>query len=279
MNTTSAQFEPHSELSSDYALTSEQLESYQKNGHILLREVASAEEIARFRPVINQAAERFNTETRPFAERDTYGKAFLQIENLWVRDEGVKRFTLARRFAKIAADLMGVRGVRIYHDQALFKEPGGGPTPFHQDQYYWSLNSPKTITMWMPLVPISEEVGSMTFASGSQNLGFVGKFPISDESETKLQVLIVDKGLQKTTYGAMQPGDATFHAGWTLHGAPGNPTDKTREVMTIIYMDMDMCAIEPDNENRAKDLANWTPGIKPGELCASPLNPIVYQRD
>ena len=35
-----------------------------------------------------------------------------------------ERFTLARRFAKIAADLMGVEGVRIYHDQALFKEPG-----------------------------------------------------------------------------------------------------------------------------------------------------------
>jgi len=31
---------------------------------------------------------------------------------------------------------MGVQGVRLYHDQALIKEPGGKPTPWHQDYYY-----------------------------------------------------------------------------------------------------------------------------------------------
>ena len=41
-------------------------------------------------------------------ERDTYGKAFLQIMNLWVEDDAVKKYVLARRFAKIAADLLGV---------------------------------------------------------------------------------------------------------------------------------------------------------------------------
>ena len=29
----------------------------------------------------------------------------------------------------IATELMGVRGVRLYHDQPLFKEPGGGTAP------------------------------------------------------------------------------------------------------------------------------------------------------
>ena len=57
--------------------------------------------------------------------------------NLWAVDDAVKQFTLAKRFAKIAADLLGVDKVRLYHDQALYKEPGGGFTPWHQDQYYW----------------------------------------------------------------------------------------------------------------------------------------------
>jgi len=44
-----------------------------------------------------------------------------------------------------------VDGVRIYHDQALNKEPGGGYTPWHCDGYYWPLQSDKILTAWVPL--------------------------------------------------------------------------------------------------------------------------------
>ena len=37
------------------------------------------------------------------------------------------------------------------------------------------------------------------------------------------------------THGALRAGDATFHAGWTIHGAAGNPSHSMRSVMTIIY--------------------------------------------
>jgi hypothetical protein len=79
--------------------------------------------VAAYREVINDAAYKYNTEKRKLEDRDTYGKAFLQTMNLWDVDEDVKKFTLAKRFAKIAADLLGVEKVRIYHDQALYKEP------------------------------------------------------------------------------------------------------------------------------------------------------------
>src|ERR687884_2235814 len=160
---------------------------YQSDGHILLRCVASAAEVAAYGPHISGAALRYSTETRPLHERNTYGKAFLQVINLWERDEVVRRFVLARRFGKIAADLMGVDGVRLFHDQALFKEPGGGFTPWHQDQIYWPLDTDHTITMWMPLVDIPAEVGSMTFVSGSHALDYHAMITISDQSEENLQ--------------------------------------------------------------------------------------------
>ncbi len=69
--------------------------------------MASAEDIAAYRPLINAAADRFNSETRPLEERDTYGKAFLQIMNLWVRDEAVKKFTLS---APLRANRGGLDG-------------------------------------------------------------------------------------------------------------------------------------------------------------------------
>lgn len=121
------------DLYSDYSLTPEQVETFQQTGHVCLPAVAASEEVAAYRSPILAAVERNKTETRALEDRDTYGKAFLQIGNLWRGNADVARFVLARRFGKIAADLMGVDGVRLYHDQALFKEPGGGPTPWHQD--------------------------------------------------------------------------------------------------------------------------------------------------
>ncbi len=263
-------------LDSHYALGGEQLAFYAQHGHIFLPGVVSGEELAAYRPVINDAADRFNTETRPLEERDTYGKAFLQIMNLWAQDEAVARFSLAKRFARIAAELMGVEGVRVYHDQALFKEPGGGPTPWHQDQHYWPIDTDQTVTMWMPLVDIPLEVGSMTFADGSQKVGYLGDLPISDDSEKMIADLIENRGFSKRNYGAMRAGDATFHAGWTLHGAPGNPTPNVREVMTIIYFADGTRVFEPKNKSQRDDLERWLPDLKTGDLAASKLNPMPY---
>ncbi|WP_152392851.1 phytanoyl-CoA dioxygenase family protein [Paenibacillus guangzhouensis] len=263
-------------LETSYILTSEEIAGYQDNGHILLRQVATQDEIEGYGPVIANLVKELNYHDKPVAERDTYGKAFIQISNLWQKSEAVRRFVLAKRFAKIAADLMGVEAVRIYHDQALFKEPGGGHTPWHQDQIYWPLDTDKTITMWMPLVPISEQVGSMTFASGSHKVGYINKMVISDESHRTLSQYIDGKGFEKITYGAMASGDATFHAGWTLHSAPGNPTNSMREVMTIIYMADGTPIADPDSNARRSDLESWLPGQKPGEIASSPLNPLVY---
>jgi ectoine hydroxylase-related dioxygenase (phytanoyl-CoA dioxygenase family) len=263
-------------LDSDYPLTAEQIQHYRANGHVLLHGVCSADEIASHRPAIVSAADRFNVETRPLEERDTYGKAFLQIINLWDRDEAVRRYTLARRFGKIAADLMGVSGVRIYHDQALFKEPGGGLTPWHQDQYYWPLATDNTVTLWMPLVDIPAEVGSMRFASKSQQGGYLGEIAISDDSDAYFDNYIKERGFTVDSYGAMKAGDATFHSGWTLHSAPGNPTANTREVMTVIYFADGTTVSEPDNPHRVGDQKSWLMGTPAGQKAASRLNPLVY---
>lgn len=274
---TSANYAQLPSLNEDYALTNEQIASYQKNGHILLRNVATPDEINAYEPILSGVVREHDYNTKPVEERDTYGKAFIQIGNLWQLNEGAKRFVMARRFAKIAAELMGVSGVRIYHDQALFKEPGGGHTPWHQDQIYWPLDTPNTITLWMPLVPVSEEVGSMTFVDESQKLGYLSRQEISDESHKTLGSFIEGKQLPTTNYGALAAGDATFHAGWTLHSAPGNPTEAMREVMTIIYIEDGVRIAEPDSKARANDLRGWFPGLNPGDIAASPLNPLVYK--
>ncbi len=256
-------------------IAQESIKEFAEKGHTLVRDILSPGEVAAYRPVIVNAADKYNTERRKMQDRDTYGKAFLQIMNLWRVDEAVKQFVMAKRLGKIAADLMGVENVRIYHDQALFKEPGGGPTPWHQDQYYWPIDTNNTITMWMPLVDIDVDMGMLTFASGSFDKGAVFDFERSDESEGAFDEYVKKRKFPITRAQTMKAGDATFHRGFTIHNAPGNNSNKMREVMTIIYLADGARVSEPKHQWQRNDHAKWLMSTPVGELIDSELNPKV----
>jgi len=251
----------------------ENIIEFREQGHTLIGNVLSADEIAAYRPVIVDAVNRYNAEKRQLQDRDTYGKAFLQIMNLWQNDSNARKFVFAKRMAKIAADLMGVENVRLYHDQALFKEPGGGPTPWHQDQYYWPIDTNNTITMWMPLVDIDEDMGMLTFASGSFKEGAVFNYEISDESESAFDNYVKEHQFAISRPKVMNAGDATWHRGFTIHSANGNNSGKMREVMTIIYI-ADGARVAPHKNSWQKnDHHKWLMDKPVGKLIDSVLNP------
>jgi hypothetical protein len=270
---------PLPDLSDAYALPAACVREFRAKGHTVVRGLATPAEVAAHRPGLLAAAPKGRYDHRPLEERDTYGKAFVQMVNLWRHDERARAFVFARRFAGVAAQLLGVDAVRLYHDQALFKEPGGGPTPWHQDQFYWPLDTPHAITLWMPLVAIDAAMGPMVFASGSHRLGSLGDFPIGDVSQAELDRIVRGKGLVVEGHAPFAPGDATFHAGWTLHCAPANGSARMREVMTVIYY-ADGAKVGPlDHPARRFDRDVWLAGCAPGEPAAGPGNPLLYGPD
>ena len=70
-------------------------------------------------------------------------------------------------------------------------------------------------------------------------------------------------------------GDASFHGGWTLHRALANGTDRMRAVMTVIWYADGERVVERPGAHAAGDLERWLPGCAPGDVAASPLNPVV----
>lgn len=253
----------------------EQIQEFRANGHVLTRDVLAPSELSQYRSAIVEAADKYNTEKRNIEDRDTYGKAFLQIINLWEVDQAVREFVFAKRFARMAADLLGVDNVRLYHDQALFKEPGGGPTPWHQDQYYWPVDTPNTITMWMPLVDIDVDMGMLTFATGSHKNGCVFEFEISDESEGMYEEYVANNKFPVTRANTMNAGDATWHYGHTIHKAPGNKSDIMREVMTIIYVADGSRITQPRHKWQANDHQKFLMGRPVGQLVEGSLTPLM----
>jgi len=266
-------------LDRPYALDGDPIAAFQRDGHVCIRELATRAEVDAYRPLIDRATMEHRYDRRPLEARDTYGRAFIQSPNLWRREPAIAGFTLARRFARVAAELMGVAGVRLYHDQALYKEPGGGFTPWHQDQTYWPLDTLHTITMWMPLVDVPQQTGSMNFATGSCHAGDLGMPGIGDNTQQYFDALIAERGYPITTHGALRAGDATFHSGWTIHGAAPNPSLTMRSVMTIIYFAVGTRIARPNSEAQRGDHKVWLAGLPPGELAAGPKNPVVWPRD
>jgi hypothetical protein len=55
------------------------------------------------------------------------------------------------RIGKMAAELAGVDGMRVWHDQALIKQAYGNPTGWHLDNPYWSFSSRDAISIWIAL--------------------------------------------------------------------------------------------------------------------------------
>jgi ectoine hydroxylase-related dioxygenase (phytanoyl-CoA dioxygenase family) len=263
-----------------YELSQAQIAAFRSDGHIVLPVVFSPAEVATFREAIRTVSLASNAETRPLADRDAFGKAFLQTHNLRLRDPVVAQLVRSPRLGRIAADLMGIDGVRIFHDQSLFKEPGAGinPTPWHQDQYYWPLAEATTLGVWMPLTDIEADMGGMLHASGTHLRGFLGQHEISDESQRIYGAMIEQERIAVVASSPMAAGDISFHYGWTLHAAGANYSDTLREAMIVTYFADGMRVAPPANRYQEHDRIKFLGGREPGMLADSDLNPLVYQR-
>ena len=262
------------DLDTPYRLTADQIDCFRDQGYIKLKQVLSPEAIEYYGKRITEKVIELNTERLPLEKRNTYGKAFLQIVNIWTKDEIVKQFVFSRRLARIAAELLGTAGVRLYHDQALYKEGGGGFTPWHVDQQYWPLATHKTVTAWVPLQETPREMGALCFAAKSHHFEEYRHLAISDESERRIQ-----QAMDTQQFGYVEEpfdlGEVSYHYGWTYHRAGPNTSGDPRRVMTVIYMDRDMRVADA-----AEKPADWEAFLdkKPdGAICNGPLNPVLWE--
>lgn len=266
------------DLDRPYILPGDAVARFREQGFVHLKHVLSPETLDHYGRRITQLTIDLNTQTLPLEERNTYDRAFLQVMNLWRHDETARAFVMGKRLARIAAQLLEVGGVRLYHDQSLYKEPGGGFTPAHADQYYWPLASDRTVTAWVPLQPVPAEMGPLAFFAGSQKSAHGRDLPISDESERRITAEMEAQGYPVVDE-PFDLGDVTFHGGWVFHRAGPNRTDRPRSVMTVIYMDRDMRLAEPVNVMQQNDRGTWCPGAEVGKIISTPINPVIYERD
>ena len=132
--------------------------------------------------------------------------------------------------------------------------------------------------MWMPLMDVTAEMGIVEFVNGSHHEGDLKGGAISEASEQKLSELVDGGDFSTSSYKQFNAGDATFHAGWTLHRAGNNSTQMDRPVMTVIYIADECPVLNLEREEQRLDLFMYLPGVKEGDSAISLMNPLLWSQ-
>ena len=262
-------------LDEPYSVDPTKIDEYREKGYVKLEGVIRGEPLDYYRELIGLAVgHRFKDDRRALADKRVYEQSFLQAFNLWPHYPAIAEFVQCRRFADVARRMMEVEGVKLWFDQALYKEPGGRITDYHVDAAFWPVQpAAKTTTIWMALVDVPREKGCMAFAAGSHKLSPDAEFV--DIFNAQAEIAIGDNVRHYPwEWAPLAQGDCTFHSGLVYHRAGGNSSDTMREAMTIAYMTADATFDWPESNPEAGRRHGFaTAGLQRGDRLESKFAP------
>ncbi len=248
---------------SDYA------ERYRRDGYVHIPGLLPAADMPALAAAVDQAvAERKAHDTRALGEKTLYEQSFIQCQYLWEDFPGVRPLMFHPALGEALGALLGAEKVRLWHDQALYKEAGGRETDAHQDHAYWPIAEADTITAWIPLTDVDHETGCMGYVPGSHqgDLEFVDIFRKPGSGAE-----LVERQAAEPVFVPCHAGDVIFHHGRTVHLAKPNRSERMRRVYTAIYL-KDGCTRSTKQPHPSVD----RDGIAVGAVIDGAATPVVW---
>ena len=268
-------------------LSTGQIASYRESGFLVIEDFLNNDELAQWRVAVDEAVSERNGRKLPDRalvggedtvdedpDADYFSNVFDQLLNLWQTNKKVAKLMLDARIGKMAAELAGTEGIRVWHDQALIKKPWANPTSWHLDTPYWSFSNREALSIWVALDDATLENGCLFFIPGThklttfenpgitKNMGAIFDFYPRFKSSTPVAA-------------AMKAGSASFHNGLCIHGAHANMTPGYRRAMTCAYMPDGSTFNGQQNILTDKQVAK----LNVGDLLDDDAqNPLIYSK-
>ena len=155
----------------------------------------------------------------------------------WQRIPEYEAFLRHSPAAAIAGALMASRKVNLFHEHVLVKEPGTEePTPWHNDQPYWTVEGWHVCSLWIPLDPVVRANG-VEYVAGShrrdewfkpKRFADSADHPSDDPRFLPVPDVAGNRDAYTLLGWDLAPGDCVAFHGLTLHGAPGNRSGQVR---------------------------------------------------
>ena len=229
-------------------ITEKQIEDFQRDGAVV---VPGA--LADWVDVMRAGVARNMEAPGPYASENavTEGRFFDDYCN-WDRIAEFEDVVRNSPAAEIAARAMRSSTAQLFHDHVLVKESGTPkPTPWHQDGPYYFVEGEQTVSLWIPLDPVT--TASLRLIAGSHRwdkpVRPVSWADDSDFYEGKQDWIEVPDPDQdpdgfNVLEWAMAPGDAVLFDFRTVHGARGNPGGARRRALSLRWVGDDARYVE-----------------------------------
>ncbi len=278
------------------AITPSEIETYQRDGVVLLSDMFDADWIALLRSGLVKNRQHPTRRSRIW-DRDTEGRTMFWDSQAWQDIDQYRQFIFNSPAARIAGELMGSMQVNFFFDAVFVRSAGSQfTTPWHQDEPYWSVEGFDTCTIWMPLVQVKRE-NALSFVPGSHhrdslfcqfnfgNLNPDGKTGVDQVDFSAIaDAEFPDIDADPEGFGVvswdMQPGDCVVFNSRIMHGGSGKlDADRELRVFTTKWLGDDVrikfreCGMDPDHSAIMIEQ-----GLKPGDRPGTDLYPRVWIR-
>lgn len=249
-------------------LTSEQVETYNRAGYVVVRDVLSAERVEELRA----AAEHFEVLAQDLEQSSTV----IELDEVASRAAGEQRIRRIKsphlnheEFAAQLRDpalldmveqLIGPN-IRWHHTKLNAKQPSGsGHVEWHTDWGYYPHTNCDLLEISIPLDPSTIENGCLYAVPGTH------KGPALDHSENGVFVGAVPAGsfdIEAAEPLVLEPGDISLHHVRVLHGSGPNRTDGQRRLLLQGYAAADSWPIMA--QHQPSDWPEWDERMLRGE--------------
>jgi ectoine hydroxylase-related dioxygenase (phytanoyl-CoA dioxygenase family) len=269
-------------------VTGQDVAFYQENGYWLAPKLLSDEELAEFREHHARViAGEYETGRPPHSRNIDPGEEvdrLVKIDNSYWSDSVLAKLALHPTIGAIAARLAEASGIRLWHDQLLYKPPQksaqANAVGWHQDWHYWQCAEPANmLTAWVALVDVDEQNGCMEMVPGSHQWGLLPESDFFEQDLEKLQQSIErNTGKPFNTIQAKLPaGAVSFHHCLTIHGSRPNLSSGPR-VSLVIHMLPEGTRYRQGTPAEAHANVRLLSG-KDGDPFAGPYFPVIYRTD
>ena len=219
-------------------MNAELIKAYREDGYVVVDDLLSKEELGRWRAALDEGIARHisKEEHNNQAVESYYKNVFVQCVNMWKSSEAIKELVLDPRMGKMAAELVGADGMRLYHDHALVKQPWANPTHWHIDNPYDPYTTHQSIMLWLALDDSTLQNGCLCFLPGTHKLS---RFDISvgfSENMGDLFSVYPEWMEAEPKIVEVSAGTGIFISGMIAHAAGPNLTPRPRRAFAMLFM-------------------------------------------
>jgi ectoine hydroxylase-related dioxygenase (phytanoyl-CoA dioxygenase family) len=265
-----------------FGLTAAQIDAFQADGALVLRQLLQPQELELLRAGIEQNLAHPSVRAKVASSRDDPG-FFCEDFCCWQDNPHYRRFIFESALGEVGAQLMHSASARLYHDHMLTKEPGTrARTPWHQDQPYYNVSGRQNCSFWIPVDPV-DRATTLEFVAGSHRGPWLMPRTFMDHqakwfppgSLAELPDIDAERARWPILGWPLVPGDAVCFHMLTLHAAAGVAGGARRRVFSVRLLGDDM-RHAPRGWPTSPEFPGLSESLPAGAPLEHPLFPLLW---